>query len=202
MEIHIVSDWQDEHIHVMFAGIDITFPWYDPVEKLVQLLAFIIDDSSQIFITTGNKYYGATSSKCIQEQYVWGSFSSKVEIALTNKFFIEHLQTDTKLFGELSYNLAIKRNGITIQNSDCYIALRYTVYTSTVVLNPLFGGVPPIRANTVASVNCRNMAILLKHAHSAENEYFYFSEAVVVTANLCEISYDTLFKHQGVKLCS
>lgn len=199
--IHIVSDWQDEHVHVMFGGIDIAFPWFDPIEKLTQLLAFIIDGSSQIFITTGNKYYGATSSKCIQEQYVWGSFRSKVEIALTNKFFVEHLQADTKLFMELPYNPVIKRDGITIQNSDCYITLRYTIHESTLVLNPLFGGIPSILANTAEPVNCGNIHILLKHVHSAENKCIYFSQNIVATARLCEITYDTLFEHQGVKLC-
>ena len=201
MEMHIINDWQDEHVHVMFAGLDITFPWYIPVHKLHQLFAFMFDSVTRIVITTGNKYSGANSKECIKEDFSWSLFTTTADFALTNRYYIETLFANKDLFKELSYNPVIKRDSIIVSNTNCLIIARYIVSGSIVVLRPLNNWAVEVRADVATTVDCGNVHILLKRAYAKEEEYFYFPQSIVTTASLCDLSYATMFEHQGMKLC-
>lgn len=201
MEMHIVNDWQDEHVHVMFAGLDITFPWYIPVHKLQQLFAFMFDSVDRIVITTGNKYSGANSKEYIKEDFSWSLFTKIADSALTNRYYIETLFANEELFKELSYNPVIKRDSIIVSNTNCLSIAIYIVSGSVVILRPLNNWATGVRADVSTTVDCGNVHILLKRTHVGAEEYFYFPQSIVTTANLCGLSYVTMFEHQGMKLC-
>lgn len=197
--IHIVSDWQDEHVHVMFDGIDIIFPWTDQANKLAQLLIFLLGCGNEIVITTGDSYAKATS-KQNTPQCSWGTFTKATEYYVTARYYINAVLTAEGAFTSLSYNPVIKRDSTILNCNSCFIALNVDAAGAIMMqsLNSITGEYLIRNTDTVSIFDAH---ILFGSVENTEAVCLYIPKYMVTTAKLCELSYSTMFEHLGRKLC-
>lgn len=197
--IHIVSDWQDEHVHVMFDGIDIIFPWTDQANKLAQLLVFLLGCGNEIVITTGDSYSKATSKqstiKCS-----WETFAKATEYYVTARYYINAVLTTEGAFTSLSYNPVIKRDSTILNCNECFTALNFSA-ADTVMMRSLNSEGVEYRIRNTDTVSIFDAHILFGSVDNTEAVCLYIPKYMVTTAKLCELSYSTMFEHLGRKLC-
>ena len=197
--IHIVSDWQDEHVHVMFDGMDIIFPWSDPANKLSQLLIFLLGCGNEIVITTGDAYTKATSKQSTL-QCSWQSFAKAAHYYGTTRYYIDTVVAAEDAFTSLSYNPVIKRDSTILNCNDCVIALNFAA-ADTVMLRPLLSQGTEYRIRNADTVSIVDAHMFFGTVEGTEAACFYIPKYAVTTAKLCELSYSTMFEHLGRKLC-
>ena len=197
--IHIVSDWQDEHVHVMFAGLDIIFPWDTPAYNLVQLLIFLFENENEIVITTGDSYTGATSRRNTP-QCSWESFAKATEYYGTTRYYINTLLATKGAFIDLPYNPVIKRNSTILNCNECFTALNFSAADAVMIRSLNSEGVE-YRIRNTDTVSIFDAHILFGSVDNTEAVCLYIPKYAVTTAKLCELSYSTMFEHLGRKLC-
>lgn len=197
--IHIVSDWQDEHVHVMFDGIDIIFPWADQANKLAQLLIFLLGCGNEIVITTGDSYSKATSKqstiKCS-----WETFAKATEYYVTTRYYVDTLVAAEDVFTSLPYNPVIKRDSTILNCNECFTALNFSA-ADTVMIRSLNSEGVEYRIRNTDTVSIFDAHILFGSVDNTEAVCLYIPKYMVTTAKLCELSYSTMFEHLGRKLC-
>ena len=197
--IHVVSDWQDEHVHVMFDELDIIFPWTAQANKLAQLIIFLLGSEKEIVITTGDSYSKATSKqstiKCS-----WESFAKATEHYVTIRYYVDTLVADKDAFTSLSYNPVIKRDSTILNCNECFTALNFSA-AGTVKIRSLGSPVLKYRVCNTDMVSGADVHILFGSVENTEAVCLYIPKYMVTTAKLCELSYSTMFEHLGRKLC-
>ena len=197
--IHIVSDWQDEHVHVMFAGLDIIFPWSDSANKLIQLIIFLLGSEKEIVITTGDSYTKATSKQSTVK-CSWGTFAKATEYYVTTRYYVDTLVADKDAFTSLSYNPVIKRDSTILNCNECFTALNFSA-ADTVMMRSLNSEGVEYRIRNTDTVSIFDAHILFGSVENTEAVCLYIPKYMVTTAKLCELSYSTMFEHLGRKLC-
>ena len=197
--IHIVSDWQDEHVHVMFAGLDIIFPWDGSANKLTQLLVFLLGCEKKIVITTGDSYTKATSKQSTI-RCSWQSFAKATEHYVTTRYYIDTLVADKDAFTDLPYNPVVKRDNTIINYNECFTALNFAT-DGTVMIRSLGSPALEYRVRNADIVSGADVHILFGSVDNTEAVCLYIPKYAVTTAKLCELPYSTMFEHLGRKLC-
>ena len=197
--IHIVSDWQDEHVHVMFGGIDIIFPWNDQANKLARLLIFLLGCEKKIVITTGDSYTKATSKQSTVK-CSWETFAKETEYYVTARYYVDTLVAAEDVFTSLSYNPVIKRDSTILNCNDCVIALNFSA-ADTVMLRPLSSPGWEHQIRNVDTVSGVDAHIFFGTVEGTEAACFYIPKYTVTAAKLCELPYSTMLQQLGRKLC-